>query len=190
MQRRKGKVWEREVARLFRDAMPGTDPHRGQQCRDGSDASDVEGVPGFWIEAKHQASPHPEAALRQAQEACRDATRRPIAVLKRNHGEPFVCLSLADFLVLIGELHSLRAADHLVREQGAGPAHVPEGTRVAPGIEVDAQPERTEKHDRDVIGAVGDHGVGAHGQRIGRVECRLRQEADGRLTIGADLSKM
>lgn len=111
MQRRKGKVWEREIARMFCEAMPGTDPHRGHQSRAGDDAADVEGVPGFWIEAKHQASPHPEAALRQAQEACRDASRRPLAVLKRNRGAPFVCMDLGDFLRLVGEWHARAARE-------------------------------------------------------------------------------
>lgn len=101
MQRRKGKAWEREVARAFRAALPGTDPHRGQQSRDGGDAADVEGVPGFWIEAKHRAAVSPEAALRQAQAACKDATRVPIAVVKRNRSAPFVCIDFSDFLRLV-----------------------------------------------------------------------------------------
>jgi hypothetical protein len=101
MQRRKGKVWERDVAQLFRAAMPGIDARRGHQSRSGSDDADVTGVPFFWIEAKHQKSPHPEAALRQAQEACTDATRWPIAVLKRDRTAPFVCMDFEDFLELV-----------------------------------------------------------------------------------------
>ncbi len=102
MQRRKGQAWEREIAKRFRDAMPGTDPHRGNQCRDGGDAPDVVGVPMFWIEAKHRQQISPEAALRQAQGECKDDTLHPIAVVKRNRGEPFVCIGLDDFLEIVG----------------------------------------------------------------------------------------
>ena len=104
MQRRKGATWERDVARLFREAMPGTDPHRGSQCRDGGDAPDVVGVPMFWIEAKHRAAISPEAALRQAQAECKDPTLWPVAVVKRNRSEPFVCMDLEDFLEIVGAL--------------------------------------------------------------------------------------
>ena len=35
MQREKGKRWEREVAAMFRDAMPGAEVKRGWQARSG-----------------------------------------------------------------------------------------------------------------------------------------------------------
>jgi Holliday junction resolvase len=102
MQRRKGKTWEREVARTFRDAMPGTDPHRGQQCRDGGDAPDVVGVPGFYIECKHRAAISAEAALKQAEASCPPG-QWPLAVLKRNRSEPYVAMRLSDFVDLCSE---------------------------------------------------------------------------------------
>jgi hypothetical protein len=119
MQREKGKRFEREVARAFREALPGTDPHRGQQARDGADAPDVVGVPAFWIEAKHRGVLAPEAALRQAQAANSEPSCWPVAVLKRNRGEAFVCMDLGDFLELVGawwrETRPEPAAHHEIR---------------------------------------------------------------------------
>jgi hypothetical protein len=53
-------------------------------------------------ECKHRAAISPEAALRQAQAANSDPSRWPLAVLKRNRGDAFVCMDLADFLELVG----------------------------------------------------------------------------------------
>ena len=102
MQRRKGKVWERQVAVAFRQAMPGIDPRRGQQSRAGGDAPDVVGVPGFHIECKHRAAVSAEAALKQA-EASVPVGAWPLAVLKKNRSEPYIAMRLTDFLDLCSE---------------------------------------------------------------------------------------
>ena len=53
LSKEKGKRFEREVAHLFREY--GYDAHRTAQYRGNTgDAGDVEGVPGFHIEAKNQ----------------------------------------------------------------------------------------------------------------------------------------
>lgn len=102
--KRKGADWEREVARRFREAMPGSDPHRGAQARSGSDAADVV-VPHFWIECKHMSCPRPERALRQAQREYRETQDRtprwPVAVVKGFRTEPFVVMGFDDFLALV-----------------------------------------------------------------------------------------
>lgn len=121
LSRRKGKVWEREVARRFREVLPGCHVRRGLQSRDGAEAADVEGVPYFWIECKHQALPNIAAALQQARDASThhermvagraleanetaSARRRwPIAVVKRNRAEPLVAMGFDDFLALVRE---------------------------------------------------------------------------------------
>lgn len=105
LSRIKGKVWEREVARMFRAYFKrGALVRRGHQTRSGRDGADVEGTP-FWIECKHQRACSPEAALRQAEEAASGAkdARTPIAVCK-THGSahPFVAIRLDRFLALVG----------------------------------------------------------------------------------------
>lgn len=96
----KGKRWEREVAQRLRDAMPGCEVRRGDQ-RSGAREADVE-VPVWWIECKVGAMPNPRAALRQAMEDAPPG-RVPVAVVKDDRGQPFVCLTLDDWLDFVGE---------------------------------------------------------------------------------------
>ena len=104
LSRTKGKVWEREVARMFRAYFGGGALiKRGYQTRSGRDGADVEGTP-FWIECKHQRNCTPEAALVQAEEASSGAgdKRTSIAVCKSHRGKPFVVIRLDRFLSLAG----------------------------------------------------------------------------------------
>lgn len=103
-QRDKGKRWEQEAARLFREVY-GEEVRRGWQARLGSDAPDVDGTP-WWIECKVGARPNPIAALHQAQEAQKKSgdTRTPIAVCKMDRTAPTVTMSLEDFIQLIQSL--------------------------------------------------------------------------------------
>ncbi|NDA79169.1 MAG: hypothetical protein EBY07_15635 [Actinobacteria bacterium] len=67
-QREKGKRGERATANEIA-AKFGIDAHRGQQSRDGSDAPDVVGLTGWWIEVKTGKRLQPKAALEQADAA-------------------------------------------------------------------------------------------------------------------------
>jgi hypothetical protein len=99
--RRKGAQFERELVKLFREAMPGATVHRGAQFRGGAEAADVV-CPRFWVEAKRGKKPNVRAALRQA---ASDATegRIPIAVIRDDREQAFAVLSLAHLLNLICE---------------------------------------------------------------------------------------
>lgn len=102
-QRTKGAVWEREVARRFAEALPNSGAKRGLgQARSASEVADVD-VPCFWVEAKHHKLVRPGAALDQAVEASEGSTKWPVAIIKQNRREPFVCMRLDDFLDLAGE---------------------------------------------------------------------------------------
>ena len=101
MERRKGRAYEQELARRFREVMPGADVRRGLQGRDGADAADVE-TPCFWIEAKRGRKPNVRAALKQAAEAA-PRGRVPVAVIRDDRAEAFVAMSLEDFLDFVGE---------------------------------------------------------------------------------------
>jgi hypothetical protein len=103
--RRKGANAERELAKRFAEAMPGADCKRGiGQARRGSEVADCE-VPRFWVESKHGKRPNPRAALAQAIEACEanGNGKTPIAVIRDDRKEPFVCMRLEDFLAFVGE---------------------------------------------------------------------------------------
>lgn len=102
-QRRKGKTWEQDVARRFREVVPEsrrTGYH--QVAREGSGiACDVSAAP-FRIECKAGARPPILRALEQARQGCPEGWY-PIAVCKQDRREPTVTISLDDFLELVAQ---------------------------------------------------------------------------------------
>ena len=107
--RRKGHNWEREVARMFREAMPGTPTFRGFQHRGGSEAADVEN-PFFHIECKVGKKQNPRAALKQAVDDCKPTSGKyAVAVIKDDQEQPgvpantFVVMPFPEFLELVHE---------------------------------------------------------------------------------------
>lgn len=98
-QRDKGKRWEQEVARRFREVLPEAEIKRGWQARKGEDAPDVD-VPGWWVECKVGAAPPLMPALEQARRGC-PPDRVPVAVCKRDREGPVVVLDLDRFLELV-----------------------------------------------------------------------------------------
>lgn len=99
--RRKGHDFERELARIFREAMPGAHIRRGLQSRSGDEVPDVD-LPCFWLEAKRHRRTNIKAALAQAI-ATAPKGRWPIAVCKDDRQPAIVAMQLDDFLDLIGE---------------------------------------------------------------------------------------
>ena len=103
--RRKGHQWERDVARMFTEAM-GVKCRRGMQYRSGGDSPDVE-APIFWIECKAGARPPIRGALDQAVMHA-TPTDIPIAVIKEDRRPPFVVCRLDDFLTLAADAMAAR----------------------------------------------------------------------------------
>ena len=108
-QREKGKRWEREVTRLYRDAV-GVGKRTGWHQSHGLEVPDVSvplplpGWPlGIWNECKHQARCRMRAALLQALELCPEG-QLPVAVCKDNRKEAVVVLRLSDWLKLLSRL--------------------------------------------------------------------------------------
>ena len=109
--RNKGKRWEREVARLIREAMPGEIVKRGFQSRyGGSEEADVE-CPIYHVEAKHQQAVNIWAAMRQARDdaKARGLGKVPVVIAKRDArtDEPIAVMRLDDFLDLVRERDGL-----------------------------------------------------------------------------------
>lgn len=105
--RRKGANFEREVARMVGEAMPGADVRRGLQSQ-GEVVPDVN-APGLWIECKRGKKPNVRGALRQALSNA-TAGRLPLAVVRDDRADAFVTLTLTDFLELLGEWWELKEA--------------------------------------------------------------------------------
>lgn len=97
MSRNKGKVGEREVAELLRQA--GYPARRGVQYQGGADSPDVVGLGGVHIECKRTESLRLYPALEQAMQE-----RKPgdlATVWHRSNGRPWVVILPAeDFLSL------------------------------------------------------------------------------------------
>ena len=107
--RTKGARWEREVAIMLRDAMPGAEVKRGWQSRSGSDAPDVD-CPCWWIECKVGKRPNLFGALHQAEEAAEGdrQKRAPVVVAKRDREPPVLAMRLDAWLELVGEWWEMR----------------------------------------------------------------------------------
>jgi hypothetical protein len=98
-QREKGKRGERATAKEIAERF-GVDAHRGWQARDGADAPDVVGLPGWWIEVKTGKNLSPKAALEQA-DAARKKDDVPVAVLRYDRQRPMAIMFWEDWLFLV-----------------------------------------------------------------------------------------
>lgn len=97
MQRTKGMVFQRAIARLCRDVLGYKDARSGHQYRGGKEEADIVGVDPWHMELKHGCMPNARRALAQAVRDAKPGTI-PIAVIKDNHQEPFVVIRWRDFL--------------------------------------------------------------------------------------------
>lgn len=114
--KQKGARFERQLASRFRDQ--GYDARRtAQYCGNTGDASDVVGLPGIHVEAKHQEKMQLYAWMAQAKRdvAAGGGQSLPAVFHKKNNAEILVTMTLDDWF-------------HLYREWQAGMClHVMEG---------------------------------------------------------------
>lgn len=106
MQREKGKVGEREVSKINREA-GFLDSRRGVQYHGGGDSPDVIGIPGVHLEVKRVEKLHLWDSLQQAFDDAADG-EYPVVVHRANR-KPWICiLDYKDFLEIYkGYLASL-----------------------------------------------------------------------------------
>lgn len=101
----KGARFERELASRFRDYGYIDSRRTAQYCGNTGDASDVIGLPGLHIEAKHQEKMYLYDWMEQAK---RDAkaggeNRLPAVFHKKNYADILVTMTLDDFMKLYRE---------------------------------------------------------------------------------------
>lgn len=105
MQRDKGKRFERQLASRFREY--GFDDARrtAQYCGNTGDASDVVGLPGLHIEAKHVEAMRLYEWMAQAKRDAEASGKNvlPAVFHKKNNAEILVTMELPDFMNLYRE---------------------------------------------------------------------------------------
>lgn len=100
--KQKGARFERHLASLFREY--GYEARRtAQYCGNTGDASDVVGLPGLHIEAKHQEQMRLYEWMSQAKRDSEGTGRLPAVFHKKNNAEILVTMTLEDFMCLYRE---------------------------------------------------------------------------------------
>lgn len=100
--KQKGARFERKLASLFRDY--GYDARRtAQYCGNTGDASDVVGLPGLHIEAKHCEQMRLYDWIGQAKRDSAETGKLPAVFHKKNNAEILVTMTLDDFMNLYRE---------------------------------------------------------------------------------------
>ena len=93
--KQKGARFERTLASMLKKY--GYECRRGQQYCGANGDADVVGLPGIWIEAKHQEKMHLYDWMEQAK---RDAVEGdiPVVIHKKNNAAILVTMELQDFM--------------------------------------------------------------------------------------------
>ena len=107
--KRKGATFERNLAGKFREY--GYKARRTvQYCGNTGDASDVVGLPGIHIEAKHQETMRLYDWMAQAKRDAK-AGNLPAVFHKKNHAEILVTMTLDDWMQLYQGWELTRSGD-------------------------------------------------------------------------------
>lgn len=103
--KQKGARFERQLAAIFRDYGYTDSRRTAQYCGNTGDASDVVGLPGLHIEAKHQErmSLYDWMAQAKRDAAASDKDVLPAVFHKKNHAAILVTMELDDFMNLYRE---------------------------------------------------------------------------------------
>lgn len=107
--KQKGARFERELASKFREH--GYEARRtAQYCGNTGDASDVVGLPGIHIEAKHQERMSLYDWMDQAKRDSKNTGNLPVVFHKKNHAEILVTMQFDTFMELYKEYELERLA--------------------------------------------------------------------------------
>ena len=112
--KQKGARFERLLASKFREY--GYDARRtAQYCGNTGDASDVVGLPGIHIEAKHQENMRLYDWVDQAKRDSSGNDNLPAVFHKKNNCEILVTMTLADWMEIYREYEAGRAKEEMVK---------------------------------------------------------------------------
>lgn len=103
--KQKGARFERTLASIFREY--GYDSRRtAQYCGNTGDASDVVGLPGLHVEAKHQEKMYLYDWIDQAKRDSENTGNLPAVFHKKNNADILVTMRLEDFMTIYREFAS------------------------------------------------------------------------------------
>lgn len=114
--KQKGARFERSLASLFRYYGYAESRRTAQYCGNTGDASDVVGLPGIHVEAKHQETMRLYEWMAQAKRdaAANGGDKLPAVFHKKNNADILVTMTLDDWMKLYSEFaagHSLEGSD-------------------------------------------------------------------------------
>lgn len=101
--KQKGARFERTLASKFRDYGYHDARRTAQYCGNTGDASDVVGLPGIHIEAKHQETMRLYDWMTQAKRDSAGSGKLPVVFHKKNNAEILVTMELDDWMNLYRE---------------------------------------------------------------------------------------
>lgn len=104
--KQKGARFERSLASLFRYYGYTESRRTAQYCGNTGDASDVVGLPGIHIEAKHQEQMRLYDWMAQAKRDAEGTGRIPAVFHKKNNAEILVTMTLDDWMNLYREFEA------------------------------------------------------------------------------------
>ena len=119
--KQKGARFERLLASKFREYGYSDSRRTAQYCGNTGDASDVIGLPGIHVEAKHQERMQLYDWMDQAK---RDAKaggegRLPVVFHKKNNADILVTMTLDDWMTIFREYEAGMAINHAGKEAGS-----------------------------------------------------------------------
>ena len=101
--KQKGARFERQLASMIRDAGYHEARRTAQYCGNTGDASDVVGLPGIHIEAKHQEQFRIYDWIEQAKRDSAGSDNIPAVFFKKNNSEVLVCMTFEDWMKIFRE---------------------------------------------------------------------------------------
>ena len=101
--KQKGARFERQLASLFRENGYEDSRRTAQYCGNTGDASDVVGLPGIHVEAKHQERMQLYDWMDQAKRDSKETGNLPVVFHKKNNHEILVTMQFDSFMELYKE---------------------------------------------------------------------------------------
>lgn len=121
MSRDKGKRFERQLAGIFREYGYADSRRTAQYCGNTGDASDVVGLPGIHVEAKHVEQMRLYEWMDQAKRDAAGTGEKPVVFHKRNNHEILVTMQIDTFFELYREWESGKYLEE--KEHGKSEKH-------------------------------------------------------------------